>query len=125
MRGKAINWDSLPTQLVPFVSRTQTRVSCSKEYEVHCVSVYRNVVFVLIIDDANNPAFVPSTLFDIVDRTIPPDWIFNLINDLGVDFVAGPTFIANDLTSYCSMADLETESVTNLLTRVGLVNRLA
>lgn len=82
-------------------------VSKLNVYEVHAVSVYDGVVFVLVVEDANTPIFLTSALFEMVDQTIPDDWVCRLFSEGGLRMVIGPAFIAGSLRGYTSMNDSE------------------
>lgn len=120
MRARAIDvdWTHLPSDVAPFISESQTFVTVGKEYEVHAVSVYRHVVFLLIVDDLNATVFVPALIFEILCQDMPADWICGVITKSGVDVVVGPDFVARDLDAYCSMVDMESDSVDNLWRRI-------
>lgn len=88
-----------------------TRVSRLSEYDVHAVSVYDGVVFVLIVEDSNTPLFLTSAMFEVVDDTVPDDWICRLFSEERLQMVMGPAFIASSLQAYSSMIDSEVAPV--------------
>ncbi len=118
VRAVDIDWNYLAADIEPFVSKSQTFITTGVEYEVHALSVYRRVVFVLIVDDTKNPAFIPSLLFETLSTDIPADWMCNLIGESGVDLVIGPGFVAQDLEAYSSMIDQETNPITRFWQRI-------
>jgi hypothetical protein len=120
--ARNIEWQELPEAVSFFVSQEQVFVTPSVQYSAHAVSVYKNVAFVLIVDDAGEFSFVPSVLFDVFDKEVPKHWVCNLCLGEGVDLVLGPEFIARDLESYNDMVDMRLESVGKLeaLVRKGL-----
>ena len=71
VRGINFDWDNLEANLIHFVSKTQTFVTPGKEYEVYAVSVYKKIVFLLLVDDINTPIFIPAPLFEIISSEIP------------------------------------------------------
>ena len=100
------------------ISPSQLRLSAGKEYDVHAVSVYDGIVFVQIVDDHDHPDFQARVLFDVVDPSIPGDWICNVFPTGPVQLVMGPPFVAKDLASYCAMADQDWDVVQLLWRRI-------
>jgi hypothetical protein len=110
--------DSYSDAEARYISPTQTYLSTSKEYDVHAVSVYNGIVFVLIVDDLEIPTFDPRVLFDVVDSSIPGDWICNIFPADPVQLVMGPPFVAKDLRSYGGMVDFDREQVDAFWRRI-------
>lgn len=102
-----------------YVSPSQLCLSSAVEYEVHAVSVYDGISFVLVIDDDATPTFLPRALFETTSSLIPHDWICNLFPIDPVQLVMGPSFIASSLTSYNAMVDQEWSQVQSLWQRVS------
>ena len=73
-------------------------------YEVHAVSVFNGIVFLLVVDEDNLPIFRPRVLFEVIDQTIPQDWVCGVFNG-DPQLVAGPPFIASSMDAYESMID--------------------
>jgi hypothetical protein len=118
VRGINFDWDNLETNLISFVSKTQTFVTPGKEYEVHAVSVYKKVVFLLLVDDINTPIFIPAPLFEIISSEIPSDWKCNLIGRLDLELIMGPDFLSKDLDAYIGIVDQDAELLTKLWNRI-------
>src|SRR5258708_1620663 len=80
MRGsfRGIARETYSPREASFVSPSQTFLSSTKHYEVYAVSVYDTVVFVQVLDDLDTPVFLPRVLFNVVESTIPDDWICNV-----------------------------------------------
>lgn len=121
MRVRAIDveWSKLEPAVMRFVSKSQTLLTPGTEYDVHAVSVYKGVVFVLVVDDLKTPVFYPSALFETACTETPRDWKCNLIRKDGVDLVLGPDFVARDLNAYNSMVDQEFDQAIRLRDRIG------
>ncbi len=117
MRVQAVrfDWSNVPCGIAPFVSESQLFITAGQEYDVHAVSIYQQVVFFLVMDDTNNPTFIPSEIFNIVKGDLPVDWKCNFFPKSGVDLVLGPEFIAHDIEAYSAMVDMEWGSVEKLL----------
>lgn len=120
MRVVSKNFDpsGLTEVEVSFYSRSQTFLTVGAEYEVHAVSVYKGVVFVLIFDDLSTPTFYPSYLFFSSDFEIPSGWIINFLGVEGVSMVAGYDFMAKSLDSYNDIVDQRLDSVRMLVERI-------
>jgi hypothetical protein len=101
-----------------YVSPTQLFLSVSRDYDAHAVSVYDGVSFLLVVDDKDTPVFLPRLLFEVLEPSIPRDWICNLFPCGPVQLVLGPAFLARDLVSYNAMVDQEAAQVENLWRRI-------
>jgi hypothetical protein len=109
-----INWSSLPSEIQPFISETQTALTPGRMYSIFAISVYRRVMFFLIVDDLNMPVFVPSILFRRLTTNLPSDWVCSTSLGHEVDLVLGPEFIAQSLEGYNAMVDQERDAVEAL-----------
>ncbi|MEZ4398407.1 MAG: hypothetical protein R3B06_00205 [Kofleriaceae bacterium] len=118
VQAKELDWNNLPENVRPFVSKSQTFISARKEYEVYAVSLYRKVLFCLVVDDLGAPEFLPCVLFVVMSKTVPHDWICSAQLDEDVDLVLGPEFIARDLLAYSAMIDHETQALDLFWDRV-------
>lgn len=98
----------------------QVFLTISQEYEVHALAAFANAIFLQVVDDNNYPAWYPAWLFNVVDKTLPSDWIGNIFHD-ELELVFGPEFIARDEASYSAMVELESNSVRQFWNRI--VNR--
>jgi hypothetical protein len=112
--------DELPVGEARFVAPRQIFLSLGTDYEVHAVSVYDGIVFLQVIDDLNTPVLHPRVLFDIVDPSIPHDWICNTFPAGPVQLVQGPTYVAASLEAYDAMVDQAEPAVTAFWNRVAI-----
>lgn len=79
-------------------------VTIGREYEVHCLVVLDGHSFVLLVDDRSMPHVFPMWFFDLVDGSIPEDWITTHLHD--PPFLAvGPEFIVKDAEAYNAMVE--------------------
>ena len=101
-----------------YFSLSQMNLTLARSYEVHAVSVYNGITFLLVIDDIETPTFLPRSLFDVIDVAIPGDWIANSFCEGPVQLVIGPAFIAESVVAYDSMVDQTLDSVQALWVRV-------
>jgi hypothetical protein len=93
-----------------------------REYTVYAISVFRQpiegftrLINFQIVDDTNGVTWLPSFLFDVVDRSLPPDWECNLLPS-GI-LVIGPTFITESDEALQAMGDQEPEAMQKFRAR--------
>jgi hypothetical protein len=70
-----------------------------------------------MIDDLGYPSWKPAWLFDVVDPSIPGDWICSTFRD-DPCLVLGPAFVAGSLEAYAAMVELEPAQVEQFWQRV-------
>jgi hypothetical protein len=92
-------------------------LTIEKQYEVWAIAKFEDLIFLQVINDIDYPAWYDSWLFDIVEMSLPHDWVCNLFND-EPSLILGPSFIVKDITSYNAMVELEPESVKTFWERV-------
>lgn len=112
------NLESCPRHEAKYTSMSQLFLSHGNEYEVHAVSVYDGVTFLLVIDDLDTPTFRARTAFSVVESAIPPDWVCSVFDSGSIQLVLGPKFIAQDVASYNAMVDQEWAQVERLWARL-------
>lgn len=84
-------------------------ITKGKEYEVHAITVFQRRTSFQIVDDLDFESWLPVFLFEVVEGTIPADWICNLVhND---QLLIGPRFIAESYEAYGSMVEHVPEQV--------------
>lgn len=111
-----------PKHEAKYVSPSQLFFTSLKGYEVHAVSVYDGVVFMLVVDDLNTPCFRPRVLFDVVDTSVSGDWICNSFATGPIQLVLGPEFIAKDAVAYNAMIDQGVAQVERFWRRIDVLN---
>jgi hypothetical protein len=85
-------------------------LTIGKEYEAYALALFEESLTIQIIDDLNYSDWVPASLFEIVDRTVPSDWVC-LLQNRSLRMVMGPEFIAKDEESYGSMVENDPDAV--------------
>lgn len=113
--ARNVKTSECPPALEPFLR--QVFVTPMREYEVHSVATVDGISFVSIIDDTGSESRKPIWLFDILDKSIPEDWICNLFPEQGA-VVIGPSFVAKDAESYSRLVDRDSEVTTQFWDRV-------
>jgi hypothetical protein len=116
--GRRVDLHLLPPEEAVHATPGQVFVSNGREYVVHCVSVYNNITFVQIVDDVQTPIFLPRVLFDVVDPSVPGDWICNVFAEGPVQMVLGPPHTAASLQAYVSMVDQDASQVERFWRRI-------
>jgi len=88
------------------------------EYDVFALAVFEGRLSLQILDDLGYVSWEPAWLFDVIDSSIPADWICNFFRE-EPSMIAGPPFVARDTKSYASMVQLESDAVNQFWARVG------
>jgi hypothetical protein len=107
-----------------YYSSSQAFFAEGNEYDVHAVSMYDGVTFLLVVDNLKTPSFHPRIAFDTISSEIPADWICSVFASGPVQLVLGPAFIARDVESYNSMVDQEMAQVERFWQRLEATTRL-
>lgn len=119
MKTKVIidKYDALPQKLRKYFQEDSMSVTFDKEYEIYAISNWQGIFFYQIINDINYPEWVPTNIFFVSDKTIPNDWLCNMLSG-DLRMIIGPEFIAKTEESYNSMVQLEPVSVKQFWERV-------
>lgn len=121
MRAKAIrsSFVGCPPSIlaVGFTQQSQVPLCSGDTYEIHGVSVYSGVVFLLVINAHSLTSWLPAWLFEQVDNSIPSDWITSLFDD-EPRMLVGPDFIAGSMESYSRFVEQEPEAIQQLWQRI-------
>lgn len=115
--ARKVDWSDCPIGIASYTKRGQTFLTVGRAYEVHAVAVFRGFPALQVVDDLNQPSWEANWLFDIIDTSIPDDWICNAFEEDPI-LVLGPDFVAHDRASYGTMVDLEAEQVNRFWRRV-------
>lgn len=102
---------------VGFSEQSVVHVQIGSEYEVHALSVFSRVTFLLIVDDLGMFSWLPAWLFEVSERRMPTDWIVSLFND-DPSAVIGPPLIAENLETYSRFVEQEPELVNAMRERI-------
>ena len=86
-----------------------SELTVDREYVVHALTAYDEVVLFQVVDDLQMPRWCPAALFEIVDHSLPCDWICNVL-DVG-RVVLGPKFVAESRQAYEDMVELDADRV--------------
>lgn len=77
-----------------------------RAYEVYAISLFENAFFVLVVNDAETPCWLPIDVFSFSNNRMPSSWVCNFF-DAEPKMVIGPTFIAKSIEDYNAMVLLE------------------
>lgn len=118
--AKRNNFKDCPSEMAAkgFFPESQTDITIGKEYEVHALSLFNGLLSFQIIDDYDYPSWLPSWLFDVIDSSLPDDWICNVFVGDSPHFVLGPIFVATDELSYANMVEMDPQSVECFWSRI-------
>jgi hypothetical protein len=122
VRARQVDYATAPKVLRLYLG--QPLVTVGKEYDVHAVAVFEGRVMMQIITDADWPSWRTAWLFDVIDRSIPSDWICATFHD-EPSLVLGPEFIARSIEDYEAMVELVTEKVDRFWQRVEALEEAA
>jgi hypothetical protein len=118
---------NIPPDIEPYCR--QSFITADKEYEVHAVGIYfyaTALILFQIVDDLRYPAWLPHVLFEIVERTLPSDWLCNIFppeSGRPTVFVLGPEFIVKDGDSLDAMVLLEADPVDLFWKRIEAIEK--
>jgi len=97
-------------------------ITTGNEYTVYAVSVFRQpiegyarLVYFQVVDDTNGVSWLPSFLFEVVERSLPADSEGNLFPS--GTFVIGPSFVSESEEAYRAMVELEPEPMREFRAR--------
>lgn len=108
MRVIARNVDiaKCPPKIEPYLR--QVRITPGKQYEVYGVAVVQGVIYVAIVDDTGLHMSKPIWLFELVDKTLPNDWICNFFPEQFA-LVLGPELLAKSAEAYDQLVERDPE----------------
>jgi len=124
MRVRAIKRQrsECPEEVRPFIPGDGACITIGKEYDVHCISQFKGLVDLQIVDDLGYPAWYPLVLFEVTDGTLPSDWQCRCSTSdeeqRGVSMAIGPEFVVKDEASIQAMIELDAEQVDRFWKRV-------
>jgi hypothetical protein len=121
VRARKIQANELSPRIQGYIGQNQQFLTHANEYEVHAMSFFDGLLFLQIIDDTRFPAWVPSSLFEQADTSIPSDWkctMFPRSTEKGILMLLGPDFIVRDEKSYQEMVELDADQVDRFWKRI-------
>ncbi|AKT38705.1 hypothetical protein [Chondromyces crocatus] len=118
VRSCRVAVDELDVEEVSFSPPEQTFLTRGKLYTVYTVSVYDGITCLQVVDDLSTPVFIPRSRFEIVDASIPEDWICTTLSTGKVQLILGPPHVAKDIDAYNRMIDQEIAQVETFWRRI-------
>lgn len=107
VKGRKVDLNQPPPDLSSSIKPGQTFVTPEKEYEVFALANFQGRTNLLILDDLRRSDWYDSWLFEVIDSTLPSDWICNTFYTSEPTIVIGPDFIAKDQEAYGRMVEGE------------------
>jgi hypothetical protein len=105
-----------------FLPPVRLPITVGTEYEVMALVQSGELAMLQIVDDDDFPMWLPAWFSDVVDSTIPADWICNILGDeRGI--ALGPKFVVKDIESYGQMVLLEPDPVAKFWARVERIEK--
>lgn len=86
--------------------RTNLYLTKESTYTVYALSMFKGNLFLQIINDLDEPCWIPASFFEIINNKVQSDWVCNLF-DKEPKMILGPSFIAKDIRSYNAMVEQE------------------
>jgi hypothetical protein len=115
-KKRPVNWVSKKLLSLGFSNASVLGITEGASYEVHGVVVWCEVVFFQIVSDSGILSWLPSLAFEVIDRSVPNDWLVNQFDD-EVQFILGPAFISDSKQDYGDMVELDPEKVRQFRAR--------
>jgi hypothetical protein len=100
-----------------YESPTQIFLSAERDYECHAIAWFEAKLLLQVVDDLGEPAWHRMERFEIVDRSIPADWIINIFKS-EPRMVIGPPFVAESIESYNAMVLKERPQIDLFMARL-------
>lgn len=128
MQVKAIRkiTEETPTIITKLVHESQLFFTVGQKYEVYGVSILNGIPesyalamlngipYVQIINDVKTISWRPAWFFEVVDMSIPNDWLCNFIESRQGEqgnkmpsVLLGPDFVVSDMAAFNRMVELE------------------
>lgn len=115
--ARDVNLRYSPPAVAESATPGQVFIKVGQLYDVHAVAVFDGCPMLQIVDDIRYPAWYPAWLFDVVEPSIPDDWVCKVFRE-EPSLVLGPEFIAKSIDSYADMVELVPDQVDRFWKRV-------
>ncbi len=116
--NRSARWLSNSLTRLGFSEQSQIDVRLSVVYEVHAVVLWSGEVFYQIVGESGLISWLPAVAFEIQDRSLPDDWLFNSL-DQEVPLIIGPAFITDSKEAYSEMVELDPDKVRQFRDRLN------
>ena len=121
VRARYVEPSQFPPALAKELPPGQVFLTAGAEYEVFALAVFEGRLSLQVVEAVDGHDFIfwrQAWLFDVVDSSLPADWICNFFRE-EPSLILGPPFVARDIDSYASMVQLESDAVNQFWARVG------
>lgn len=113
--ARDVKTSECPPKIEPYLR--QVFATPGKQYEVYAVFTIDGITFVSIVNDLGLEMREPIWLFDVVDKSVPNDWICNFFAE-NMAMILGPEFLARDAEAYSQLVDRDPKVTTPFWERV-------
>jgi hypothetical protein len=118
VRARNVDTDTAPAEIRLYLR--QVYLTTGQVYAVCCIALFEGVVVLQVVDDLRMPSWLPAWFFEVVDRSMPADWICSLFVE-DPTLVLGPEFVAQTQEAYAAMVELHPEQVDRFWKRFDLI----
>src|SRR6185312_14332271 len=98
VRVRNVEFRQAPPEVIGASSVEHLELAKGDEHEVYAVCVFEGMTSFQIIVDRTFPIWRRSWFFEVVDPSLPHDWICKSFQDQP-SLVIGPEFLARDIQS--------------------------
>lgn len=67
-----------------YTERSAFGVHVGAEYSVHAMCLMRSVLCYLVTNERAQPEWIPASVFEVIDDTLPADWLFDFSPNPGL-----------------------------------------
>ena len=116
---RAFNLAECPAAIRGYLG--QSLITTGNQYDVHALAVFEGITIMQIVDDVRMPNWRPGWLFEVIEPTLPSDWICTA-SASEPSLILGPEFVAKDEKAYSEMVELDPDQVERFWERVNAMS---
>lgn len=114
-------WLTDKLRSIGFSERSQIDVQSTQVYEVHAIALWSETVLYQVVGDSGIITWIPSGAFNVLDNSMPSDWLVNRLDD-EVALIIGPYFVIQNKESYSDMVELVPDKVMQFKQRLQQIS---
>ena len=97
---------------------SQVFLTPGERYQVYGIAAFDGILLFLVVDDVKNPSWERLERFEVVDGSLPDDWVANKF-DVEPSMVVGPPFLSASLDAYEAFVQFEPPQIDEFWTYVA------